>query len=137
MTIGPDLRLDDHRDVHHGLVPVDQLIGVESEFDIGLAPLTPSPFGLARSNVKVKEYAAAGATWLASPVGPFAGMGEEQGGQLVADDEWYDALEALILDHVRRGELMERARAWAKSQSVEHAAGTWDAALRGALQRIR
>ena len=38
----------------------------------------------ARSNIKLKEYAAAGACWLASPIGPYVGLGEKQGGRLVA-----------------------------------------------------
>jgi hypothetical protein len=33
----------------------------------------------------VKEYAAGGAMWLASLVGPYRGMGREQGGTLVDD----------------------------------------------------
>ncbi len=28
--------------------------------------------------MKLKEYAGAGAPWLASPIGPYAGLGEEQ-----------------------------------------------------------
>lgn len=137
VTIGPVLRLDDPRHTHLGTVPIEQLIAAESEFDIGLAPLTETPFGLARSNVKLKEYATAGAMWLASPVGPYAGMGEQQGGLLVEDGDWFDVLDDLVRDHRRRLELMERARAWASGQSVDHAAGRWEAALRTALQRAR
>ncbi len=137
VTVGPDLKLRDPRYLHRGIVPVDQLIAVEREFDIGIAPLTPSRFGLARSNVKVKEYAAAGAMWLASPVGPYVGLGEEQGGLLVGDDDWFSTLDALVVDHRRRAELMERARVWGRTQSVDRAAGRWEAVLRGALAQAR
>jgi len=41
------------------------------------------------------EYAASDLPWLALPVGPYAGLGEEQGGGLV-DDAWFDALERVV-----------------------------------------
>src|SRR5207249_1565318 len=65
-------------------------------FDIGLAPLADLPGNRARSDIKVKEYAASGVPWLASPVGPYVQLGEEQGGRLVPDDLWFEALDRLV-----------------------------------------
>jgi hypothetical protein len=66
-TIGCGLDLPPNRHAHHGYVPIEELVAAERMFDIGLAPLADTPFNRARSNVKLKEYAAAGAMWLASP----------------------------------------------------------------------
>src|ERR1044071_7101978 len=108
VALGVNMRLrSEHRYAHNDGVKFEELIATESEFDIGLAPLRDTAFNRARSNVKLKEYAAAGAMWLASPVGPYRGMGEEQGGLLVPDDEWLATLEALLDDDERRRTLME------------------------------
>ncbi len=138
VAIGADLRLRTaHRYTHVRDVVIDELIPAESEFDIGLAPLVDTRFNRARSNVKLKEYAAAGAMWAASPVGPYVGMGEEQGGLLVPDGEWLAALEALLADADRRRALADRARAWARGQTIRAGAARWQAAYRDAVERAR
>jgi hypothetical protein len=136
-TIGWGHDLPPNRHSHIAHVPIEELIAAERQFDIGLAPLADTPFSRARSNVKLKEYAAAGAMWLASPVGPYVGMGEQQGGMLVGDGEWYAALERFVLDFRARTELMEQARSWARTQSSDRAAAQWEAALTGAVARAR
>jgi len=138
VAIGAELGLEgDHRYTHVREVPHERLIAAEREFDVGLAPLRDTPFNCARSNVKLKEYAAAGAMWLASPVGPYLGMGEQQGGLLVADDAWTDVLGAFVADHEWRRELARRAVAWARTQTVERGAKAWEAAFRTAVLRAR
>jgi glycosyltransferase involved in cell wall biosynthesis len=138
VALGVNMRLrSEHRYMHNDGVKFEELIPIESEFDVGLAPLRDTAFNRARSNVKLKEYAAAGAMWLASPVGPYAGMGEEQGGLLVRDDEWLATLEALLLDPDRRRALTERARAWVQDQTIRAGAARWQAAYRGAVERAR
>jgi hypothetical protein len=138
VAIGADLRLRSrHRYTWTDGIEIEELIPAESEFDIGLAPLRDTRFNRARSNVKLKEYAAAGAMWLASPVGPYAGMGEEQGGQLVGDDEWLPVLESLLTDADRRRALTDRASAWARGQTIRAGGARWQAAYRGAVERAR
>jgi hypothetical protein len=138
VAIGADLRLRSaHRYRHVRGVDIDELIATECEFDVGLAPLRDTSFNRARSNVKLKEYAAAGAMWVASPVGPFAGMGEEQGGLLVEDGGWLEALEALLTDADRRRGLTDRARAWVQGQTIRAGAARWQAAYRDAVERAR
>jgi len=137
VTIGCAHDLPEGRRVHRAHVPIEQLIAAERGFDIGLAPLADLPFNHARSNVKLKEYAAAGAMWLASPVGPYRGMGEAQGGALVGDRDWYATLERYVLDVEARTALMERARVWAQGESCDRAARRWEAAFRGAVTRGR
>jgi hypothetical protein len=137
VTIGWGHDLPEHRHVHHPSVPIEELIATERHFDIGLAPLADTAFNRARSNVKLKEYAAAGAMWLASPVGPYVGMGKEHGGALVADDDWYATLERFVLDSGARARLMERARAWVRGQACDRVAARWEAAFVRAVARAR
>jgi hypothetical protein len=137
VAIGADLRMKSHRYTFVRPVEIEQLIPAESEFDVALAPLCDTRFNHARSNVKLKEYAAAGAMWLASPVGPYAGMGEEQGGLLVAEGDWLATLEALLDDPDRRRALAARARAWAEGQTIRAGAARWQAAFREAVERAR
>lgn len=137
VTAGASHDLPEGRHVHRGPVPIEQLIATEREFDIGLAPLADLPFNRARSNVKLKEYAAAGAMWLASPVGPYRGMGEAQGGVLVEDGDWYAALDRYAGDAAARAGLMERARAWAQGESCDRAARRWELAFMRALAQAR
>jgi glycosyltransferase involved in cell wall biosynthesis len=87
--------------------------------------------------VKLKEYAALGIPWLASPVGPYVGLGEAQGGLLVQDAEWGRALGSLIEHPLRRARLGRRARAWAASQTIDFAVAQWEAAFEDAVRRTR
>jgi hypothetical protein len=137
VAIGADLRMQDHRYTWVDSVECDQLTHAMSEFDIGLAPLLDTAFNRARSTVKLKEYAAAGAMWVASPIGPYVGMGEEQGGLLAADDAWEATLGALLDDDDRRRALAERARAWAAEQTIRAGGARWQAAFREAVERAR
>jgi len=138
VAVGVDLRLrSEHRYEYVWGCEIEELLPIESEFDIGLAPLCDTAFNRARSNVKLKEYAAAGAMWLASPIGPYVGMGEEQGGMLVEDGAWLSTLEALLEDTDRRRALTERARAWAAGQTIRAGGARWQAVFRDAVERAR
>jgi len=108
-----------------------------SRADIGIAPLVDIPWNRARSNVKLKEYTSAGLAWLASPVGPYREMGEAQGGRLVADGDWYEALERLVVNGRERRKLAKRGVKWVKGEGIERNAHRWEAALRDAAQRAR
>jgi glycosyltransferase involved in cell wall biosynthesis len=106
-----------------------------AQFDIGIAPLADSQFNEARSNIKLKEYAAAGAVWLASPRGPYLEMGEDQGGRLVADNDWFEAITRLIVKRRERAKLAKRAAKWATGQTIEQNAYRWDEIFREAISR--
>ena len=105
--------------------------------DIGIAPLTDIAFNRARSNIKLKEYASAGLAWLASPVGPYHEMSEQQGGRLVADNGWQDALERLLLKARERRKLAKRATRWATSQGIDQHAHKWETVLHDAVKRAQ
>jgi glycosyltransferase involved in cell wall biosynthesis len=137
VTVG--LRLDLHSS-RYRYVPTMRYEDLPQElagFDIGIAPLVDTRFNRARSNVKLKEYAANGAAWLASPIGPYAGMGEQQGGRLVADDQWDEALTALVANHRERERLARRAAEWAAGERIGRHAQRWEQALAEAAERAR
>jgi glycosyltransferase involved in cell wall biosynthesis len=137
-TIGIALGLQSarYRHIHH--VEFSSLVREASAFDIGIAPLAADlPINLARSNVKLKEYAAAGVPWLASPIGPYANMGAEHGGRLVQDELWHEELERLILDIRLRRKLAKRARRWGRTQTIAHHVQRWERELLTALERVR
>jgi hypothetical protein len=123
--IGVNLALAE-RYRHDADVPFSQLPRRIAGFDIAIAPLTDMPWNRARSDIKVKEYAASKVPWLASPVGPYASLGEEQGGRLVPDDGWFEALDRLVTHGRERKRLARKGKAWAKTQTIDAAADRWE-----------
>ncbi len=137
ISVGLGLGLSSRRYRHIPITLYGELPELLVHFDIGLAPLADLPFNEGRSTIKLKEYAAMGVPWLASPVGPYVGMGEEQGGRLVGDDEWYQQIEQMILDADARRRLARRARMWGQGETIEQHADGWEAAFTGAVERAR
>lgn len=135
-TIGVDLRLPE-RYVRHRSVHFDTLPQHMARYDIGLAPLADIPFNAARSNIKVKEYAASGVPWLASPRVPYRALGPDQGGLLVDDGDWASALDDLIRNKRLRKKLGRKGKAWALGQTIDSAADTWESVLKTAAERGR
>jgi glycosyltransferase involved in cell wall biosynthesis len=134
--IGVDLGLPE-RYRHDGFVPFPELPGRIGEFDIGIAPLADLPGNRARSDIKVKEYAASAVPWLASPVGPYLGFGEGEGGRLVPDDEWFEALDRLVTHGRERRRLARKAKRWAKGQTIDAVADRWERVFVEAAGDIR
>ena len=106
-----------------------------AQFDIGLAPIADIPFNHARSSIKVKEYAILGRPWLASPVGPYAALGEREGGRLAPDDGWAAALGRLVEKPRERRRLAKHARRWGRAQAMSANIKLWEDALVAAIVR--
>jgi len=136
-TIGLGLGLRSDRYHHVEGVTRSDLPGYLVQFHIGIAPLADMAFSRARSNIKLKEYAAAGVAWLASPVGPYAGMGEKQGGRLVADDGWHGALLRLVERPRELRKLAKRAGRWATGETLARNARIWTERFEEAIKRSR
>ncbi|MGB2711011.1 MAG: glycosyltransferase, partial [Conexibacter sp.] len=137
VTFGLRLGLRSERYRAVDVVPLFELTQEAAAFDIGIAPLADIDLSRARSNIKLKEYAAAGAPWLASPIGPYAGMGEKQGGRLVADDGWHEQLTRLIDKPRERRKLAKRATKWVAGETLTKHAADWEAKLAAAVERAR
>jgi glycosyltransferase involved in cell wall biosynthesis len=134
-SVGPiDLRLPRERYSQTDALPFDQLPGRIAGFDLAIAPLIDRIGNDTRSDIKLKEYAIAGVPWLASPLGPYAEHGEEHGGQLVADDEWFEALDDLISDGKLRKKLAKAGQKWAREQTLERNVDIWEDALLEAIE---
>jgi len=136
-TIGLKLGLRHERSTNTPVVPLLELTERAAAFDIGIAPLADIPLNRARSDVKLKEYAAAGLPWLASPVGPYAGLGERQGGRLVTDDRWYEELSRLVDKERDRRKLAKRGRKWVEGETLERNIHRWEDLLTATVEQVR
>lgn len=137
ITIGLRLGLRDDRYEHIKVAPFFELSEYAARLDIGIAPLTDIPFNRARSNIKLKEYASSGVPWLASPIGPYATLGEKQGGRLVRDDAWLEALRRLVHKDRERRALARRAAKWASTQTLSKNIQVWEQHFGEAVERTR
>jgi hypothetical protein len=135
VTINVELEMAHERYSWEDAMPLELLTQRLADFDIGIVPLADIPFNRGRSNVKAREYAAAGVPWLASPVGSYAHLGEEEGGRLVDDADWFDALDRLIRARRERAKLAKRAKAWAKRETIWNMAEVWEQLFLDALAR--
>ncbi len=136
-TVNIDLRMRHERYACEEAMPIAALTQRLADFDIGIVPLADIPFNRGRSNVKAREYAAAGVPWLASPVGSYEGLGSEEGGRLVEDGEWFEALAALICSRRDRAKQGRRAKAWAKRETIWNMAGAWERLFLDAIADAR
>jgi hypothetical protein len=136
LTLGVRLALSPERYEHVERVSYPDLLKVVRRMDIGIAPLADMPFNHARSNVKLKEYGAGATAWLASPVGPYQGLGERQGGCLVCDDDWASAIGTLVRSSRLRKRLAKRALKWARKQTIDDHAQLWERAFADTLERV-
>jgi glycosyltransferase involved in cell wall biosynthesis len=135
-AVGVNLGVAD-RYHHRPAVPFDRLPEIMASWDIGIAPLADTPFNAARSSIKVKEYAASQVPWLASPRTPYLGLGEREGGRLVEDDGWFEALDEMVRDGRARKRLARAGRSWAKRQTIDVAAARWESVFADALELAR
>jgi len=129
--IGVDLKLPE-RYRHDFELDFRELPARIGGFDIGIAPLADLPVNWMRSDIKLKEYAASGVPWLASPIGPYEQLGKAQGGRLVAPGDWFDALSRLVSSGRERRRLGRNAKKWARRQTIDAVADRWEAVFAAA-----
>jgi hypothetical protein len=135
LSVGIELPLRHERYEHREWVPYHELLRTTGSIDIGIAPLADTRFNRARSSIKLKEYASGGAAWLASPIGPYRELGEREGGRLVADHAWQEALGELISSRLKRKRLARRALRWARTQTIDRLAHIWEQEFEAAIER--
>jgi len=135
--VGLDLGLQSRRYTHVTGVNYGAMAQNLAHFDVAIAPLADSAVNQARSDVKLKEYAAAGVPWLASPIGPYVGLGEQEGGRLVADGDWFAAIEDLMHDAGARRVFSQRGMRWAASETIEAHVELWEQTFQDAIEHAR
>lgn len=89
--------------------------------DIAVAPLLDTEFNKYKSNIKWQESTRMGSAFVGSNVGPYKSL-KSSVATLVNNttDEWYDALERLILDANARKAQVKRAKDELKKQRLEN-----------------
>lgn len=109
---------------------VDSYLGAV-DFHIGLAPLRPTAFNDAKSDIKLLEYAALGIPALVSNVGPYARAVQNGAPAVtVTGRGWEDPLVELIQHPDQRAEYSKLAREWAAARTIEANAWRWEEAYR-------
>lgn len=113
--------------------------------DIGLAPLKPCQFNLAKSSLKILEYGAAGMVTVASNVGPYARFFSRHPGTILSVGRgrgripsWFDAIEYLV---THREEMEKRKHACRKiaiaGYALEKNIHLWPIAWKSIIESAR
>jgi glycosyltransferase involved in cell wall biosynthesis len=124
---------------HVGWVPVyehpeEYFAGID--FDIGLAPLWPTPFNDSKSFIKVVEYGARGIPSIASDCPAYRDVITHgvDGFLVKQDHEWLKYLSELAADDELRVKMGAAAREMASRHLIEDHWQDWAAAYRGMWQ---
>ena len=98
-----------------------------SQFDICIAPILPTPFNDAKSEIKSLEAGRGGIPIVATNFGPYRRYVDhgEDGMLCLNEEDWFTHLRALVFDHDMRAEVGARGRAKAEQRTYGLAAPTW------------
>jgi hypothetical protein len=109
------------------------------DFDIGLAPLLPSPVTQAKSAIKALEYAALGIPVIATDWGPYPDFIRhgETGFLVKRDHEWLQYLSMLASDAELREGMGQKARALARENTYDEGWRMWADAYESLFTRSR
>ena len=98
------------------------LILASKGWDIAVAPVIDNAFGNCKSDLKIKEYAAAGIPIIASPVVPYREAADSNAQIVFARtfEEWYNGLKDLIEHPEKRDEMVRKNREWVKDYWIQN-----------------
>jgi glycosyltransferase involved in cell wall biosynthesis len=105
------------------------------DFDIGLAPLHPSPFANSKSHIKALEYAGLGIPTIASDLPPYREfvLDGTTGFLVRREHEWGRRLYELANDPAMRTEMGAKAREHAAGWTIQRGWRQWEAAYASML----
>jgi glycosyltransferase involved in cell wall biosynthesis len=111
LTLPPGFAPFEHRIEHLPTLPYARYLALLGDADISIAPLEPSDFNDAKSNIKFLEAAILGLPSVCSPRAQFARVITHGENGLLADDDaaWLTSLETLAGDAALRARLGARA----------------------------
>lgn len=94
-------------------------------WDIAIAPVIDNSFGNCKSDLKIKEYAAAGIPVIASPVVPYKEAAKNNAQVIFAEsfEEWYNGIKALIKNPQRREEIQKQNKEWISQYWIQDNVG--------------
>lgn len=107
-------------------VDIEQYAEFISQLDVGIVPLTDTPFNQAKSWLKSLEYASVGVVPVVSPTYDNMRM-VDAGSAIVARNprDWAAETVKLIKDNEYRQEMASRARTFASEWTIEKNTATW------------
>jgi len=108
-----------------------------SQIDIGVAPLRPHPFNRAKSDIRVKEYAALGMPYVASAMPAYITFTQGNGFIAETDHVWYNKMRDLVNDLELRRELGLRGRELAAGWTIQRRVDDWENVYRKVLGEDR
>lgn len=113
------------------------LVLASKGWDIAVAPVIDNSFGNAKSDIKIKEYSAAGIPIVASPVAPYREAAESNAQILFARtfDEWYNSLKELIENPEKRDAIVKANREWVSGYWIQDNVGKIFEAYRQIITR--
>lgn len=94
-------------------------------WDIAVAPVINNSFGNCKSDLKIKEYAAAGIPVIASPIVPYLETVDNGATTAFAKtfEEWYNEINKLINDRELRDEIIKKNKDWISKYWIQDNAG--------------
>lgn len=94
---------------------------VSKGWDLAIAPVVENGFGNGKSDLKIKEYAAAGVPIVASPIAPYREAAEDGAKIAFARtfEEWYEAIKGLIEDAGKRSEISRSNKDWVAKYYIQ------------------
>ncbi|MFM9635998.1 glycosyltransferase family 4 protein [Streptomyces turgidiscabies] len=103
------------------------------DYHVGVIPLLPHVFNLAKSAIKATEAAALGIPVVASAVRPYEDFVQDgvTGFLVRRDHEWAQYLRALVNDPDMRAEMGAAAREHARAYTISALAPLWEKAING------
>lgn len=111
LTIPNEMKNYKKQLVFHDFLDWTSLPALVAKMDINLAPLVDTVFNRAKSEIKWLEAALVGVPTIASNIGSFSeAIVNERTGILVADEQWYEKLKALVDNKTKLKDLGNNAK---------------------------
>jgi glycosyltransferase involved in cell wall biosynthesis len=108
---------------HYPGEPLDQysMVLASKGWDIAVAPVINNSFGNCKSDLKIKEYSAAGYPIIASPIQPYREAAENGARIVFAEtfDQWYNSIKKMVKISEIRDEMTKANREWIKQYWIQ------------------